>query len=244
MTKSADWFASWFDSPYYHLLYAHRDESEASKLINELIAYLDPPENSKILDLCCGKGRHTAEIARKGYEVTGADLSVNSIERAKSNYPEGRFVVHDMRAPINFGSFDIVFNLFTSFGYFDDIEDNSKVLSSVNAAMHEGGILIIDYLNARKVIQSLVKSERLIRSEIEFEIERRVENGVIIKRINFSDQGTSYTFEEKVQALELEDFRTLLTDNGFEIVNVFGNYSLTSFDENESDRLILCARKV
>src|SRR6478736_3856513 len=78
-TKNQNWFASWFDTPYYHILYKDRDEEEAEFFMDNLVHYLNLPEEAKILDLACGKGRHAFHLIQLGFDVTGADLSVNSI---------------------------------------------------------------------------------------------------------------------------------------------------------------------
>ena len=115
-----DWFESWFDSPYYHLLYSNRDEREADLFIKNLINYINPSTKSKILDLACGKGRHSKVLADLGFDVTGIDLSENSIVSAKKMENESlHFYTHDMRFPFRANYFDYTFNFFTSFGYFN-----------------------------------------------------------------------------------------------------------------------------
>ncbi|MFM9005057.1 MAG: class I SAM-dependent methyltransferase, partial [Flavobacteriales bacterium] len=113
-----EWFASWFDSPYYHLLYQHRDDNEAKQFIGHLIEVLHLPQGAKVLDLACGKGRHSITLAQMGYNVTGADLAANSIASAEQSsaalpFNDLRFLVHDMRQPIPGATFKAVFNLFT-----------------------------------------------------------------------------------------------------------------------------------
>jgi len=118
-----EWFASWFDSPYYHKLYDHRDYSEAELFISNLITYLAPPKSSRALDLACGKGRHSAQLAKNGLKVTGVDLSQESIDHAISlNIDNTSFYTHDMRKPFRINYYNYIFNLFTSFGYFDALD--------------------------------------------------------------------------------------------------------------------------
>ena len=78
-----NWFESWFDTPYYHILYKERNDDEAQLLMDNLTQYLNLPEEAKILDLACGKGRHSIYLNQLGFDVTGADLSTNSIAEAK-----------------------------------------------------------------------------------------------------------------------------------------------------------------
>src|SRR3954449_2448025 len=76
------WFKEWFNSPYYHQLYFNRDMSEAAAFIDKLITHLKPAPGSTMLDVACGKGRHSLQLANKGFDVTGIDLSEDSIQEA------------------------------------------------------------------------------------------------------------------------------------------------------------------
>ncbi|HCY89433.1 MAG TPA: class I SAM-dependent methyltransferase, partial [Chitinophagaceae bacterium] len=82
------WFEEWFDTPYYHELYAGRDSQEASAFVDQLIQYLKPAPGSVMLDVACGTGRHAIELADKGFDVTGIDLSQQSIEQALAHQHE------------------------------------------------------------------------------------------------------------------------------------------------------------
>ena len=108
------WFENWFDSEYYDLLYNNRNFEEAELFISNLLNYLKVPAGSKILDLGCGKGRHSIFLNGKGLDVLGVDLSPNSIEKAKQFETANlKFKVGDMRESQGFAEFDYVFNLFS-----------------------------------------------------------------------------------------------------------------------------------
>ena len=93
-----EWFASWFDSPHYHRLYAHRNADEAAGFIDALVERLRPQADSRMLDLGCGTGRHAKRLASKGYDITGIDLSAASIAMAmKAARPHVRFLRHPLR---------------------------------------------------------------------------------------------------------------------------------------------------
>ena len=125
----ADWFEDWFDSKYYHILYKHRDYQEAQSFIDKLVDYLQLNEEQKILDLACGKGRHSIYLNKKGLDVMGVDLSPESIKHASQfENPKLKFEVCDMRDVVKPDYFDIVLNLFTSFGYFEDEADQFKTI--------------------------------------------------------------------------------------------------------------------
>lgn len=236
-----EWFETWFDTPYYHILYKNRDFNEAENFISILTNNLNISINSTILDLACGKGRHAYFLAKKGFQVLGTDLSANSIEWAKENYnlPNVEFMVHDMRETIKNKSFNYVFNLFTSFGYFNGLEDNLKVLQAIKSNLKKEGVLVIDFFNAKKVIAELKEKETKHINNIDFNIQKHLSAQKIIKDIRFTDEGKDYHFQEKVQALTLTDFKNLCKASDLEITSVFGNYQLEPYNEKESPRLIL-----
>jgi len=242
--KKESWYRSWFDSPYYHILYKNRDEFEAAQFIDRVLKYLNPPLESHFLDLACGKGRHSIYINKKGYRVTGVDLSKQNIKTAKISENERlKFDVHDMRLPYSDEKFDFVFNLFTSFGYFPTIEENEKVLRSSYQNLRPKGKILIDFLNANQVMKGLVKEEIQEIDGIHFKISREIEDGIIKKNIDISDGQKELRYVERVLALTRQDFAGMLSRCGFQILDTFGNYSLETFDADNSQRLILIARK-
>jgi SAM-dependent methyltransferase len=242
--KNTNWFKTWFDSPYYHLLYKHRDCDEAGLFINNLVKYFNPPPSSRFLDLACGKGRHSLFLNKKGFDVTGVDLSLESIKHASAFENERlHFYVHDMRKLFRTNYFDYVMNLFTSFGYFENDRDNQATISSAAKALKKDGFLIIDFFNAKKVIENLQPEQCFELEGIEFTIRKKFQNNFIIKQISFSDKGNKYVFEERVSALSLVDFERYFAASGLNIIHLWGNYYLEDFDINSSERLIIIGKK-
>ena len=237
--NSENWFSTWFDSPYYHILYKNRNEEEAQVFMDNVTHYLNMPENGTILDLACGKGRHSIYLNKLGYNVTGVDLSENSIAIANESSNESlRFKTHDMREPMN-ENYDAVFNLFTSFGYFDTYEDNIKTLKTIKDSINEYGFGVIDFFNADFIIENLVAEETKEIDGITFNIKRFVENKKIIKEIRFEDKGESFYFTEKVSAFTLADFEAMMEEAGIYLLEIFGDYKLRKFYKTQSERLIL-----
>lgn len=238
-TTSNKWFASWFDTPYYHILYKDRDYTEAQQFMDNLTDYLNLPEEAKILDLACGKGRHSIYLNSLGYQVTGADLSENSINEA-SKYANAtlKFKVHDMREVCE-NKYDAIFNLFTSFGYFDDDADNLKTLKAIHNSLDETGFACIDFMNVDYVIDNLVPEEIKTVENIDFHIKRYVKDNHIYKEIKFNADGEDFQYTEKVQALRLADFEKMMEVAGIYLLDVFGNYKLQKFFKNQSERLIM-----
>lgn len=236
----SNWYASWFDTPYYHILYKDRDYAEAQLFMDNITNYLNLPDDAKILDLACGKGRHSIYLNQLGYDVTGADLSENSITEAKQFENEKlHFCVHDMRQPFSGLQFDAVFNLFTSFGYFDNDEDNLKTLAAIRDSLSEYGFGVIDFLNAQQVIDTLVPTETKTVDGIDFHIKRFYIDGNIYKEIDFEDQGCAYHFTEKVRAFTLPDFEAMMETAGIHLLEVFGDYKLHKYSPKSSERLIM-----
>jgi SAM-dependent methyltransferase len=237
--ETNNWFASWFDTPYYHILYKDRDYEEAQLFMDNITQYLNLPDDAKILDLACGKGRHSIYLNQLGYDVTGADLSENSItEAAKNSNEKLHFEVHDMRETFD-QKFDAIFNLFTSFGYFEDDNDNIKTLKAITESLTEYGFAVIDFMNVHQVLKNLVPEEVKTVDGIDFHIKRYLKDNHIYKEIDFEDNGEKYHFTEKVQALTLEDFERMMEEAGIYLLDTFGDYKLKKFFKNESERLIM-----
>jgi SAM-dependent methyltransferase len=233
------WFASWFDTPYYHILYKDRNYREAQIFMDNLTHYLNLPNNAKVLDLACGKGRHSIYLNQLGFTVLGVDLSENSIEVANKNANETlHFEVHDMREPVG-DKFDAVFNLFTSFGYFDKDEDNLKTLIAINENLSEYGFAVIDFMNVTFVLDNLVAEETKTVDSIDFQLKRYLLDGYIIKEIDFEDQGQKFHYTEKVRALTLEDVSQMMEEAVIYLLDTFGDYKLKKYHNKDSERLIM-----
>nr|WP_242922227.1 class I SAM-dependent methyltransferase [Pontibacter liquoris] len=244
MDQQDEWFSTWFDSPYYHILYHNRDASEARQFIDKLLAYLHPKPHEKILDLACGKGRHSVYLSQKGYDVTGIDLSEQSIAYAKQFEREHlHFAVHDMREVYQPETFDFILNLFTSFGYFDNETENVVALVAATQSLKHGGKLVIDFMNTDQTIAGLITEEEKVVEGITFKIHRGVEHGFIVKTIRFTDQGRDYCFQERVRALREEDFLEYFQMTQLRLVEVFGDYNLNAYDRDKSERMIFVLKK-
>lgn len=234
-----NWFASWFDTPYYHLLYKDRNYREAQIFMDNLTHYLNLPEKAKVLDLACGKGRHSIYLNQLGFDVVGADLSENSIASAKTNENNHlHFHVHDMREPFDL-KFDAIFNLFTSFGYFENEEDNLLTLKAIKDSLTEYGFAVIDFMNVQQVLENLVPEEVKTVETIDFRIKRYHKDGHIYKEIDFEDQGEKFHFTERVRAFTLADFEIMMEEAGIFLLDIFGDYKLKKFHKKDSERLIM-----
>jgi SAM-dependent methyltransferase len=240
------WFENWFDSPFYHKLYFDRDEQEASAFIHRLISHLQPPPGSFMLDIACGKGRHSKILATYGHYVTGIDLSANSIAFAKQYEDEHlEFYQHDMRQPFRINYFNYAVNLFTSFGYFATQREHDDTLRTIAQSIKKGGCFVIDYLNSAYWTQHLVTGISKTIDGTQYDIEKWIANGLFHKKITVTDPGlaTPMSFTEHVAAFTLAGFEKMFAKQGLAVEAVFGDYNLQPFHETESKRLILIARK-
>lgn len=239
------WFETWFNTPYYHILYKDRDFKEAENFILKLTQELQLPERSKIIDLACGKGRHSLYLNKLGFDVLGLDLSEESIGHNKKYENDSlRCAVHDMRDPISGPPVDAIFNLFTSFGFFEDPEDDRRVFQSVSQALKPGGYFVLDFLNAGHVKNTLVAESVENKGDIAFRISRRIEDDFVVKDIRFEDEGRDFHYFEKVKLHTTEEMEQYGNETNLELIKVWGDYQLSDFDENISPRCINLFRKL
>ncbi len=235
-----NWFEDWFDSPYYHILYRDRDEIEAREFIDHLCKHLKIKKDAKILDLACGKGRHALHLAKKGFQTVGIDLSKESIKEATKNAVSNViFEVHDMQKTYKAQHFNYVFNLFTSFGYFDKQSQNENVLKAAAANLCPEGVFVLDFMNVTKVIANLVNKETKTLSGLTFDISRSYNGNQLIKNILVKKGNEKISFQERVAAYTLNTINDMANKAGLRIMEIYGDYHLKSFDEKHSNRLIL-----
>lgn len=238
------WFESWFDSPYYHVLYKKRDEAEAKSFIDRLLRELALPAEARILDLACGKGRHSKYLAEQGFEVVGLDISPASITFARQfEHERLTFFVHDMRRSFRSNFFDATVNMFTSFGYFDCEKDHLDTLKNAAAGLRPGGLFVLDFFNSELVKNGLVREERKTVDGIEFHLKKSVRDGHIFKTVEFTTGGREFAFREKVRLYTLDDFKNLFAAAGLTLEKTFGSYDLAPFEVGTSKRLILIGKK-
>lgn len=237
--KKEKWFETWFDTDYYHLLYKHRNQSEAEAFIKQLFTYMKVDKDDKILDVACGRGRHSVAIHQLGYDVTGIDLSTRNIVYAKQfEKNKLRFIKHDMCIPMR-EKFDVVLNLFTSIGYFEEDTKNIEAVNCFWNSLNEGGVGVIDFLNVTHVSTCLKKNEIKKVGDLTFNIKRNYDGRHFLKEISFDDKNQHFCFKEKVRGLQLKNFENIFNEVGISKYEVFGNYQLDIYHPTTSERLIL-----
>jgi SAM-dependent methyltransferase len=237
----SEWFERWFGEEYI-ALYPHRNAAEAEKVVALIESVIAPAKVSRALDLACGAGRHSRALCKRWW-TTGLDLSEVLLRLAKREGVTADLVRGDMRVlPFRDESFDLVANLFTSFGYFADDASHLDVVREVSRVTRRGGSFVLDFLNTRQLRNSLVPyDERHIGDQI---VEQRREissdGRYVIKRICL--RGSQQEFTERVRLFDPADLSSMMLAAGFTVTASLGNYDgepLTS----DSPRVVLFGTK-
>jgi SAM-dependent methyltransferase len=238
-----NWYEKWFNTPYYHLLYNNRTHTEADLFITKLMQHLKLKAESRVWDLACGKGRHSIALNKLGYNVVGTDLSEESIyEASKFENKDLQFYRLDMRSPFRTNYFDAVLNLFTSFGYFDNVNDDIKVFKSVSIALKPNSIFVFDYLNRDWVIENLQTHNEIVKDNVKFIINKEIQSNRVIKHIQVLDAGVTSNYSECVKLYALDEIIKIAEKANLQLESTFGDYELGNYNQ-QSPRMILTFRK-
>ncbi|MWC28689.1 class I SAM-dependent methyltransferase [Paenibacillus sp. MMS18-CY102] len=240
-----EWFERSFGTDYM-VVYKHRNWEQANREIRQLCHWMGLPAGTELLDVGCGMGRHALALEELGYKVSGMDLSEPLLAEARRHDEEQRvrWFQGDMRKlPFADGSFDATVNLFTSFGYFEEEDENMQVLRELRRVIRPGGRFVIDFLNATHVARTLVPLSERMDEETGWTIreERRIEAGAVCKTITIQ-AGTPEErhYEERVMLFGREWFEQALAQAGLRLERVAGQYDGSPYDAEQSMRLIMC----
>jgi SAM-dependent methyltransferase len=241
-----NWYEEWFNDEEYLTVYSHRNDQEAQNLIDLILLVNKPFQKSKILDLACGNGRHSIELAKKDFNITGVDLSELLLNIAKQKRDllglKINFIQTDMRNLNIFDYFDGVLNLFTSFGYFEEDNENEKVIAQISNALKNNGWFVIDFFNSNFILNNFKPQDKKITGNLEIIQNRKIHNKSIVKNISIIKDGKRKDYFESVKLYRLEDFECFLKKHSLSITHVFGDYAGTPYNEN-SERLIIFGKK-
>jgi len=238
-----EWFEQWFGEEYLQL-YPHRDEADAERAV-ALIDRVAKLDGARVLDLGCGPGRHAVRLAQCGATVFGLDLSMPLLSRARHGTPPLTSLVRgDMRhLPFCHGTFDVVVNLFTSFGYFADDREHAQVIRGVADALVPGGKLFMDFLNADSVRANLVRHEERRFGNRHVAIERRLsdDHRFVVKEMHMVDDGRS--FLERVRLFSADDLTEMMGQAGLQVIQRFGNYAGDELGRDAPRAIIVAQRQ-
>jgi ubiquinone/menaquinone biosynthesis C-methylase UbiE len=250
-----DWFTESFGEDY-KIVYRHRNQENAEREIGAMIEWMNLRQGSAVLDIGCGMGRHAQVLKALGYRVTGLDLSEVLLAEARRNDPEGSivWVKGDMRKlPFDSEAYEAAVNWFTSFGYFDDLQDNVRVLQEMRRVLKPGGRYLIDFLNPEFLKSHLVPFSERVDDHSGWHIteKRSIEDDFVVKNIEVKprvddscNQGSSRYFKERVRLIGLEQFEGMLAETGLALDKVYGDYDGNAYSANSSKRLILLGRRL
>ena len=245
----SEWYKDWFNTDDYLLVYKHRDKSEADQLKNLVLKNIDEEKINYVLDMACGAGRHAISFALKGFDVTAVDLSENLLNTARSNAEKEKekvkvnFVLSDIRNFQSEKKFDLVLNLFTSFGYFEIDEENAKVIQKAYEVMNNGGWFVLDYLNKNFILNNLIPITVENVSGRTITQIREIKNNRIEKNIRIKNNGKENNYLESVRLYSKSEIINMLEKTGFKVIKIFGDFSGSNFDVNSSPRLIVFSKK-
>lgn len=243
----SEWYKDWFNSGEYLQVYKHRNEQDADKLLKLIFDNLEIADGSKILDAACGAGRHAIHLAEKGFDVTGFDLSETLLEIAKNNARQKklipRFIKSDIRKFLLNETFSLVINLFTSFGYFEEDEDNFLFFKNAYQMLDSEGYLAFDYFNANYLVNNLIPETVKNIDGLEITERRKIKNNRVNKDILIEKEGNSKTFSESVKLYDADLLLDRFHKIGYKNFKIFGNFNGTDFNQETSERLIIICQK-
>jgi SAM-dependent methyltransferase len=237
----AEWFESWFGEDYI-ALYPHRDVAEAKKAIDLIAGILDGRKVRRALDLACGPGRHARFLAERWW-TSGTDLSEVLLRFAQRTGVQAKLVRADIRElPYRESSFDLVVNLFTSFGYFETDDEHERVIRDLARVIAPGGSFVIDFLNAQLVRRTLVPLDTKVVNGKQVEQRREItsDGRFVVKHIHIGTGGRE--FIERVRLFTDKELTALLEKSGFQIHQSFGDYDGGPLGA-DAPRVILVARR-
>lgn len=242
-----DWFVEWFNTVEYLNVYKHRNENDAECHIRFLLSKIKLPPDASVLDLACGAGRHSILLAKVGYKVTGVDLSARLLNEARLNSEKENldieFIQSDLRQFTASKKFDLVLNLFTSFGYFETDEENFLLFQKANSLLNPNGYFVLDYFNKKHLEKNLVEYSEESNENYIIKQERRIVDQRVNKKITIIRNGNSKVYFESVKLYESNLLTLKLKEFGFEIINLFGDFLGNEFDEISSPRFIAICKK-
>jgi SAM-dependent methyltransferase len=199
-----------------------------------------------------GRGRHALALARRGYAVTGVDLSARAVEvarqRAAREALRATFLVGDMRTPVAHGRFDGAVNLFTSFGFFEDEADHARAVQAMTAALRPGGWLVQDFLNAPFVRATLVPEDERTLGGARIHQARWIRDDApggprVEKRVTVHlGDGPPHVHTESVRLLTCADFAAFYDASGLDLLGTYGDDTGRPYTA-DAPRLVLHARR-
>jgi cyclopropane fatty-acyl-phospholipid synthase-like methyltransferase len=242
-----EWFKEWFDTDEYLYVYRNRNEEDAKKLVELIINNVELKPHDDILDLACGTGRHSILFAEKGYNVTAVDLSKNLLSIAQKTADQSHVKVNFIRSDLRQFSictrFELVINLFTSFGYFEEDKENFKIINTAYNQLNNSGYFVLDFFNRRFIEKNLVAESVNNYSDKAVIQKRHIEGNRVNKHIIIEKNNIRKEYYESVRMFRKEELLNAISCAGFRIIKYFGDSDGNQFDLENSSRIIIIAQK-
>lgn len=244
------WYKSFFGEDYlriYDFLTPERTELEVKGIIH----LLKLPPGSAILDLCCGHGRHSIELAKRGYRVAGQDLSEVFLQHAQSDAEKQgvqvRWVQSDMRNIPFENEFDAVINIFTAFGYLENEDEDQLVLQQIQKALKPGGLFLLETKNREWLMRNfdpgnVVRYEDglIVFEERDFDMLTDICH---VKVTMLHPDGNRQEYGHAARMYSLKDYAHKLTAAGLQIQTCYGGLEGSKL-RISSSRLVIIASKL
>jgi SAM-dependent methyltransferase len=244
LVAQKDWYETYFDENYLKI-YMNRNEEASHKELESLMAWVQWEPGQRVLDLCCGFGRHSRWLAGKGLRVTGVDLSTTLLQEAirRTIDLDIQYMHADARKIPFDEEMDLVVSMFTSFGYFTEDQENEEVISRVSHALKPGGFFLFDYLNPGFLRLHLNPYSSSTQGEIKIDQYRSIQEPYVCKKIKIHENDKEQQYEERIKLYDLDSMTEMLKKNDLQISYLFGDYDASNYDPSESPRMIFICRK-
>ncbi len=246
-----EWWEDIYNRQIYFDLYEEEDTKLAEKEVQQVLTLLHPAGGAHILDLCCGYGRHSIPLARRGFQVTGVDISTTQIQHAREVASKAHvridFHVADARK-LNFqGAFDVVLSMFVSFGFFKDENENKAMLQGVFNALKPGGKLLLDFWNREKEIREFKPTvcekirDVIVLKEWQFD--------ALAGRLNWTNtvifpDGKRESWVHSVRVYTVAELKALLEEAGLKFEAVYGSLAGEEYSIDSPSAIIIATRPV
>lgn len=242
----SEWYKEWFESDLYTSLYSHRNDEDAKQLVNLILEY-SRIKSGNVFDCPCGNGRHSIHFAKLGFSVTSMDLSKNLLDIFLKKLKEENLVIQIIRGNILFipvkMKFDLILNLFTSFGYFNSDTENFSFFQQCKVLLKENAVLVFDYFNSDSIRKNLIPEEEKRINNADLIISRKIVDDFVEKKIKIIKGLQERVYFEKVKLYDIDFITNQLNKLGYKIEQIFGSYSGEKYDRTSSERLILFLKK-
>lgn len=242
--QEENWWQEVFDQKYIDTYEDIITLSQTEKEVDFLVRLFRRYEVQSVVDVACGYGRHSIPLARRGFSITGIDQSEYFIAKAKSGASGATFIRDDIRYFRLAEKFDAAINMFTSFGYFHDDEENQKALDNIGRSLKSGGVFVLDNINPNVLVRRVAEGNRKKRNTLSNGIILTTEEHIHGKTWVIKRSWDSQSYVAYIRLFVVDEIKEMLERAGFKIHETFGSFDGDSFDAERSLRCIIVSKKL